>query len=160
MARNRRDGKRIIISFSTGRRMAGSPRDRPRSLFFAAKEGGMSAKEPEIHEDPLPGHESRLEPKPEWQPRYAGSDRLRGKVAVVTGADSGIGRAVAALFAREGADVAILYLCEHDDAEKTAGKIGRAHVCTPVTNAHLVCRLLLEKKNKQNTQHVRIDNLN
>lgn len=81
----------------------------------------MSTKEPEIHEDPLPGHESRLEPKPEWQPRYAGSDRLRGKVAVVTGADSGIGRAVAALFAREGADVAILYLCEHDDAEKTAG---------------------------------------
>src|SRR3546814_415191 len=107
MARNRRDGKRIIVSFSTGRRMAGSPRDRPRSLFFAAKEGGMSIKEPEIHEDPLPGHESRLEPKPEWQPRYAGSDRLRGKVAVVTGADSGIGRAVAALFARAGADVAI-----------------------------------------------------
>src|SRR3546814_2404015 len=58
---------------------------RSRSLFFAAKEGGISIKEPEIHEDPLPGHESRLEPKPEWQPRYAGSDRLRGKVAVVTG---------------------------------------------------------------------------
>lgn len=73
-----------------------------------------------IHEDGLPGHESALEPKPDWEPRYPGSGRLKDKVAVVTGADSGIGRAVTALFAREGADVAILYLCEHDDAEKTA----------------------------------------
>jgi NAD(P)-dependent dehydrogenase (short-subunit alcohol dehydrogenase family) len=75
--------------------------------------------EPMIHEDGLPGHESQLEPKPDWEPRYKGSDRLKGKVAIVTGADSGIGRAVAALYAREGADVAILYLCEHDDAAKT-----------------------------------------
>ncbi|MEA3066793.1 MAG: hypothetical protein QOK41_200 [Sphingomonadales bacterium] len=75
--------------------------------------------EPMIHEDQLPGHESKLEPKPHWQPRYKGSDRLKGKVALITGADSGIGRAVAALFAREGADIAILYLCEHDDAAKT-----------------------------------------
>jgi NAD(P)-dependent dehydrogenase (short-subunit alcohol dehydrogenase family) len=77
--------------------------------------------EPMIHEDRLPGHESKLEPKPDWEPRFKGSDRLKGKVAMITGADSGIGRAVAALFAREGADVAILYLCEHDDAAKTKG---------------------------------------
>jgi len=75
--------------------------------------------EPMVHEDRLPGHESELEPKPDWQPRYPGSGRLKDKVALITGADSGIGRAVAALFAREGADIAILYLCEHDDAAKT-----------------------------------------
>ena len=73
-----------------------------------------------IHEDALPGHESALEPKPDWEPRYPGSGRLRDKIAVITGADSGIGRAVAALYAREGAHVAILYLCEHDDAAMTA----------------------------------------
>ncbi|HYN45365.1 MAG TPA: SDR family oxidoreductase [Allosphingosinicella sp.] len=72
-----------------------------------------------IHEDDLPGHESALEPRPEWRPFYPGSGRLYGKVALITGADSGIGRAVAALFAREGADIAILYLCEHDDAART-----------------------------------------
>lgn len=72
-----------------------------------------------IHEDKLPGHESKLEPKPEWQPRYKGSERLKDKVAIITGADSGIGRAVAALYAREGADIVIVYLLEDDDAAET-----------------------------------------
>lgn len=73
-----------------------------------------------VREDALPGEERSLDPKPQWQPRYRGSDRLKDKVAIVTGADSGIGRAVAALYAREGADVAIVYLNEHQDAEDTA----------------------------------------
>ena len=75
--------------------------------------------EPQLREDALPGSEARMDTKPDWQPRYSGSGRLAGKVAIVTGADSGIGRAVAALFAREGADVAILYLDEHEDAAET-----------------------------------------
>jgi len=72
-----------------------------------------------IHEDALPGNESDMNPKPDWQPRYPGSGRLKGKVAIVTGADSGIGRAVSALYAREGADIAIVYLLEDRDAEET-----------------------------------------
>ena len=59
-------------------------------------------KDPMIHEDGLPGRESTLSPAPEWQPHFPGSGRLEGKVAIVTGADSGIGRAVAVLFVREG----------------------------------------------------------
>jgi NAD(P)-dependent dehydrogenase (short-subunit alcohol dehydrogenase family) len=73
-----------------------------------------------MHEGKLPGSEAELDPKPEWQPLYPGSGRLDGKVAIVTGGDSGIGRAVAVLFAREGADIVIAYLEEHEDAKKTA----------------------------------------
>lgn len=67
-----------------------------------------------------PGLEAELELKPQYMaPYYEGSNKLAGKVAVITGGDSGIGRAVAVLYAREGADVAIIYLNEHDDARET-----------------------------------------
>src|SRR5690242_17715058 len=64
-----------------------------------------------------PGLESRLEPKPRYEgARYKAAGKLQGKVALVTGGDSGIGRAVAVLYAREGADVAIVHLpAEHGD---------------------------------------------
>ncbi|MBO9512196.1 SDR family oxidoreductase [Erythrobacter sp. A6_0] len=75
--------------------------------------------EPIAEEPRMPGHESEMDRKPEWQPRYPGSGRMKGKVAIVTGADSGIGRATAVLFAREGAQIAIAYLSEDDDATKT-----------------------------------------
>ena len=68
-----------------------------------------------------PGMEYELDPRPQYlAPHYRGSRKLEGKVALVTGGDSGIGRAVAVLFAREGADVAITHLPEElDDAEET-----------------------------------------
>ena len=67
-----------------------------------------------------PGNEHAMSPEPNYEaPTYVGSGKLDGMVALITGGDSGIGRAVAVLYAREGADVAIVYLSEHADAEDT-----------------------------------------
>ena len=70
---------------------------------------------------PMPGSEQQMQPKADHGERsYKGCGRLQGTAALITGGDSGIGRAVALAFAREGADVLISYLNEHDDAEQTA----------------------------------------
>lgn len=71
-------------------------------------------------EQTLPGHEYKMNPEPEIiRKNYKGSDKLKDKVALITGGDSGIGRSVAVHFAREGANVAIIYLKEDKDAKKT-----------------------------------------
>ncbi len=98
---------------------------------------------PPQHQKTQPGKQWKMDPQPDVMPRYPGSRRLDGKAALITGGDSGIGRAVAVLFAREGADVAFLYLNEERDAQETVrlveaegaralaikGDVGRESVC-------------------------------
>ena len=89
---------------------------------------------PEQQQSP-PAHEAEMTPRPDHgEESYRGCGKLEGKVAVVTGADSGIGRAVAIAYAREGADLLIAYLDEHDDAKETARLVeaaGRRCVLVP-----------------------------
>ncbi|MGK4007797.1 SDR family oxidoreductase [Sorangium sp. So ce1036] len=97
-----------------------------------------------------PGIEAEMRPRPDYgESSYKGLDRLKDRVALITGADSGIGRAVALAFAREGADVAISYLCEHEDATETARVVkeaGREAITIPgdlADEAH--CRRVVEE---------------
>ncbi|WP_047710563.1 SDR family oxidoreductase [Pseudomonas lactis] len=97
----------------------------------------------------VPGEQRKMDPMPDCgEQSYQGSGRLANKIALITGADSGIGRAVAIAFAREGADVAVSYLDEHEDAKETArwveaagrqclllpGDLGNADHCTAIVN--------------------------
>lgn len=104
---------------------------------------------PPQHQSHQPGHTGEMKPAPAaTAPFYRGADKLKDKVALITGGDSGIGQAVAILYAREGADVAIVYLDEHDDAKETqrlveqegrrcitiAGDIGDRNFCQEAIN--------------------------
>jgi NAD(P)-dependent dehydrogenase (short-subunit alcohol dehydrogenase family) len=97
-----------------------------------------------------PGVTAEMDPKPDHgEESYVGTGRLKGKKAVITGADSGIGRAVAIAYAREGADVLISYLDEHDDASETAEwvqKAGRTAVLAPSELNHAEqCRAVISR---------------
>ena len=113
------------------------------------KEAGPKPPFPEQEQEPV-GVESEMEPKPDYgEESYRGSGKLEGKAAVITGGDSGIGRAVALAFAREGADVLISYLDEHSDAEETVRiveKEGRR--CIPVAGDigdEALCQQIVER---------------
>src|SRR5438477_85497 len=72
------------------------------------------------HQNRQPGLESKMSPKPQFDKfNYTGSGKLKDKIAVITGGDSGIGRAIAIAFAKEGANISIIYLNEHSDAKET-----------------------------------------
>jgi NAD(P)-dependent dehydrogenase (short-subunit alcohol dehydrogenase family) len=91
----------------------------------------MMSKEPTTpqpeQQQPPPGYTSQMEPRPDHgEDSYMGTGKLAGKTALITGADSGIGRAVAIAFAREGADILISYQSEHEDAKDTAAWVERA----------------------------------
>ncbi len=99
---------------------------------------------------PVPGRSSAMKPEPDYgEDTYRGSSRLEGKKTIITGADSGIGRAVALAFAREGADVVVAYLDEHEEAAETERLVKDAgRRCVLVTGdlsdpAH--CRKIVEK---------------
>ena len=80
---------------------------------------------PKQHQDVQPGLENEMTPKPIYDNDEPGLGRLKDKVAIITGGDSGIGRAVAIQFAKEGADVVVAYLNEHEDAKETADVMKR-----------------------------------
>lgn len=119
---------------------------------------------PKQHQD-YPGIEAEVHPRPQFKaPLYKGADKLRGKVALISGGDSGIGRAVAVLFAREGADVAIMFLPEEErDANETRAAIeaeGRRSLLLPgdVTDADYCERCVEQVVNEFGSIDILVNN--
>lgn len=107
---------------SIQKKVAVDDRNKPAKPDKAMQAGARKYPEPPFprQHQPKPGHEGKLDPEPMYDaPYYLGSEKLKGKVALITGGDSGIGRSVAVLFAREGADIAIAHLAEDSDAAET-----------------------------------------
>jgi NAD(P)-dependent dehydrogenase (short-subunit alcohol dehydrogenase family) len=112
---------------SVGRQIAKADKRHPKEEATQPMQAGARPSPappfPKQHQ-PKPGSEAALDPAPLYDaPYYLGSKKLQDKVAIVTGGDSGIGRAVAILFAREGADVAVVYLDEQQDADVTKRRV-------------------------------------
>jgi NAD(P)-dependent dehydrogenase (short-subunit alcohol dehydrogenase family) len=141
-ARKKSSGKiasgKTASARSIQKQVAGADRKRPKEKLRGAMQAGARRyPEPPFPKQhlPKPGRETVLDPPPFYDaPFYQGSGKLRGQAALITGGDSGIGRAVAVLFAREGADIAIVYLDEHEDAKATKALVeaeGRRCILLP-----------------------------
>jgi NAD(P)-dependent dehydrogenase (short-subunit alcohol dehydrogenase family) len=139
---------RAMKTSAPARRNRARPQGRP--LMQSEPKGPF----PEQHQD-APGLESKLTPRPRWEAsRYRAAGKLEGKVALITGGDSGIGRAVAFLYAREGADVAINYLPEEEsdatEVKRSVEALGRRCLLLPgdLTRAN-VCTQIVERTVKE-----------
>jgi NAD(P)-dependent dehydrogenase (short-subunit alcohol dehydrogenase family) len=140
------------------------------------------AKQPKQQQKEQPGRENKMTPKPEAEtPHHVGTGKLADKVAIITGGDSGIGRAVAIAFAKEGAKVVVGYLNEHDDAKETkslvekeggeclliAGDIGKEAFCKKVVDQairkfgrlDIVVNNAAEQHPKENLEEISADQL-
>jgi NAD(P)-dependent dehydrogenase (short-subunit alcohol dehydrogenase family) len=109
--------------------------------------------QPPQKQDRQPGRETEMRPRPDYRPKFPGVGKLKDKVALITGGDSGIGRAVAVAMAREGARIVVVYLEEHEDADETLRAIeaekSRGIKIAGDVGSEQFCREAIEKTVKE-----------